>query len=37
MANNGKGVIWLSKEKIVKNPYCGARMLSCGKIVETIK
>ena len=28
---------WLSKENAVKNPYYGSQMLSCGKIVETIK
>jgi len=37
MANNGKGANWLSKENAVKNPYYGNQMLTCGKIVETIK
>jgi hypothetical protein len=37
MANNGKGANWLSKENVVKNPYYGSQMLSCGKVVETIK
>jgi Protein of unknown function (DUF3347) len=37
MANDGKGADWLSKEKVVKNPYYGSMMLSCGKTVETIK
>jgi len=37
MANQGKGAYWLSKDKAVKNPYYGSRMLSCGKTVETIK
>lgn len=37
MANDGKGAEWLSKENIVKNPYYGSVMLSCGKTVETIK
>lgn len=37
MANDGKGADWLSKENAVKNPYYGAAMLTCGKIVETIK
>jgi hypothetical protein len=36
MANDGKGANWLSKEKAVKNPYYGNKMLSCGKTVETI-
>ncbi|MEM0544030.1 DUF3347 domain-containing protein [Flavobacterium sp. j3] len=37
MANNGKGANWLSKENAVKNPYYGSQMLTCGKVVETIK
>ena len=37
MYNNGKGANWLSKENIVKNPYYGSKMLSCGKTVETIE
>lgn len=28
---------WLSSEKVVKNPYYGSAMLTCGKVVETIK
>jgi hypothetical protein len=37
MYNNGKGANWLSKEILIKNPYYGSQMLSCGKTVETIK
>jgi copper chaperone CopZ len=37
MANNGKGANWLSMENAVKNPYYGSQMLTCGKVVETIK
>jgi Protein of unknown function (DUF3347) len=37
MANDGKGADWLSKESVIKNPYYGAQMLSCGNTVETIK
>lgn len=37
MANDGKGANWLSKEKAVRNPYYGAKMLKCGEVVETIK
>jgi copper chaperone CopZ len=37
MANGGKGTNWLSKDIVVKNPYYGAKMLSCGKTVETLK
>ncbi len=28
---------WVSKESKVKNPYYGSQMLTCGKVVETIK
>lgn len=37
MYNDGKGANWFSKESVVKNPYYGSSMLSCGKTVETIK
>ena len=37
MYNGGKGANWLSKENTVKNPYYGSMMLTCGKVVETIK
>jgi copper chaperone CopZ len=37
MANDGEGANWVSQENVVKNPYYGAQMLSCGKVVETIK
>ena len=37
MANNGKGANWLSLDNKIKNPYYGSQMLTCGKIVETIK
>ena len=37
MYNDGKGANWLSKENVVKNPYYGSQMLTCGKTVETIK
>lgn len=37
MADDGKGANWLSKEKEVKNPYFGSKMLSCGKVVEELK
>lgn len=36
MFNDGKGGHWLSKENGVKNPFFGAKMLSCGSTVETI-
>lgn len=28
---------WLSNEQTIRNPYYGSAMLSCGKVVETIK
>lgn len=34
--NNGKGANWLSKEEVVRNPYYGSQMLTCGTIQETI-
>ncbi len=37
MANGGKGANWLSRESAIKNPYYGNRMLTCGRVVETIK
>lgn len=37
MANDGKGANWLSRENVIKNPYYGSAMLSCGKTVETLK
>ncbi len=37
MANKGKGANWLSKESAIKNPYYGSKMMSCGRIIETIK
>jgi len=36
MANDGIGANWLSKDLIIKNPYYGNKMLSCGKTIETI-
>lgn len=36
MANKGKGANWLSLENKIKNPYYGSKMLSCGKVVETL-
>lgn len=28
---------WLSSDKVIKNPYYGSAMLTCGKIAETIQ
>lgn len=32
MANDGKGAIWISEVKEIKNPYLGAKMPSCGSV-----
>ncbi|RYY68280.1 MAG: DUF3347 domain-containing protein [Chitinophagaceae bacterium] len=37
MFNDGKGAIWLSEEKEIKNPYYGKKMLTCGKEQEEIR
>ena len=37
MANTNKGAIWLSKEKEIRNPYFGDKMLSCGSVIKTLK
>lgn len=35
MANDGKGAIWISEVKEIKNPYQGSKMLTCGSIKKT--
>lgn len=37
MADDGKGAIWISETKEIKNPYMGKLMSSCGKVQEEIK
>lgn len=37
MANDGKGAIWISELKEIKNPYYGRSMLTCGSVKETLK
>ncbi len=32
-----KKAYWLSSDKVVKNPYYGSAMLTCGKVTETIQ
>lgn len=32
-----KKAYWLSSDKVIKNPYYGSAMLTCGKITETIQ
>ncbi len=36
MINDGKGGIWLSETKEIKNPFMGSKMPTCGKIVKQI-
>jgi hypothetical protein len=36
MANNGKGANWLSEVKVIKNPYYGDKMLTCGSVIQQI-
>jgi hypothetical protein len=35
MANDGKGAIWISEVKEIKNPFFGSKMSSCGSIRKT--
>jgi len=37
MADDGKGAMWLSETKEVKNPYFGGKMNKCVKVQEVIK
>jgi hypothetical protein len=37
MAEDGKGAIWLSETKEVKNPYFGGKMNECVKVKEVIR
>lgn len=32
-----KKTYWISKDKAIRNPYYGKKMLACGNIVETLK
>ncbi|MFV5684126.1 DUF3347 domain-containing protein [Flavobacterium sp. GB2R13] len=36
MADEGKGAIWISETKEIKNPYYGSTMLTCGSIKKTL-
>ena len=36
MFNDGKGAVWFSENKEIKNPYYGSKMISCGKVQQTI-
>lgn len=36
MYNDGKGAIWLSETKEIKNPYYGSKMLTCGSVKKEL-
>lgn len=36
MYNEGKGAVWISEAKAIKNPYYGSKMLSCGSVKKEI-
>ncbi|NDP22673.1 MAG: DUF3347 domain-containing protein [Paludibacter sp.] len=36
MAFDGKGAYWISDSKVIKNPYLGAKMPTCGEIKEEL-
>ena len=36
MYNEGKGAIWISETKEIKNPYYGSKMLSCGSVKKEL-
>ncbi|WP_456462953.1 DUF3347 domain-containing protein [Lutibacter sp.] len=36
MAGEGKGAIWLSEYKEIKNPFFGSKMISCGSVEKQI-
>ena len=36
MANSGKGAVWLSETKPIKNPYLGRSMPGCGSVKDTL-
>jgi hypothetical protein len=37
MAQDGKGAMWLSESKEIKNPYFGDKMMECGSVEEEIQ
>lgn len=36
MYNEGKGAIWISEAKEIKNPYYGKKMLTCGSVKKEL-
>ncbi|MFP5040008.1 DUF3347 domain-containing protein [Parasediminibacterium sp. JCM 36343] len=37
MANEGKGALWISETKDIKNPYLGKAMPTCGSVKQTMQ
>jgi len=37
MAMNEHGAYWLSPSEKIENPYFGAKMLTCGEVVDTLR
>lgn len=37
MFNDGKGAIWFSETKNIRNPYYGEKMMTCGNVMEVFK
>lgn len=36
MYNDGKGAIWISETKEIKNPFYGSQMVTCGSLKKTL-
>ena len=36
MAMDNEGADWISKEKKIRNPYFGEKMMTCGTVEDTI-
>ncbi|WP_312752537.1 DUF3347 domain-containing protein [Epilithonimonas hominis] len=36
MYNDGKGAVWISEAKAIKNPYYGSQMLTCGSVKKEL-
>jgi hypothetical protein len=37
MYNDGKGADWISREKPIRNPYYGSKMMTCGNVKDSLK
>ncbi len=36
MAFDGEGADWISSESVIRNPYFGSEMMTCGSVVDTL-